>query len=55
MLKRKKTLNVWCIKKADDQKIKGVTLVTKITIQRSLCTVCTSRKSTFLKWIKKKN
>ena len=38
-----------CRKKADNKKIRGVTQLNKIASQRSLCTVCTFRKSTFLK------
>ena len=39
-------------KKTDNNKIRGVALINKIATQRSLCTVRTSRKSTFLKPIK---
>ena len=55
-VKRKK--NGYCLvwkKKADDNKYRGVALVNKIARRRSLCTICTSRKLTFLKGIKKKN
>ena len=54
----KKTENRYCLvckKKTYDQEIKGVALVNKIATQRSLCTVCTSRKSTIWKGRKKKN
>ena len=53
--KKKNTYSLICRKRADNKKIRGVALVNKIAIQRSLCTVCTSRKSTFLKRMKKKN
>ena len=53
--KKKNTYSLVCRKRADNKKIRGVALVNKIAIQRSLCTVCTSRKSTFLKRMKKKN
>ena len=46
----KKTENTYCLvcrKKADNKKIRAVALVNKIATQRSLCTVCTSSKSTF--------
>ena len=48
----KKKENIYCLvckKKTDNKKIRRVALVNKITTQ---CTVCTSRKSTFLKPIK---
>ena len=51
----KKEDNTYCLvckKKTDNKKIKGVTLANKIATQISLCTVCTSRRSTFLKPIK---
>ena len=51
----KKKENTYCLvykKKTDKKKIRRVTLLNKIATQRSLCTVCTSRKSTFLKPIK---
>ena len=54
----KKDENTYCLvckKKRDDKKTRGVALAGKIAPQRSLYTVCTSRKSTFLKGIKKKN
>ena len=53
--KKKNTYSLACRKRTDNKKIRGVALVNKIAIQRSLCTVCTSRKSTILKRIKKKN
>ena len=52
MKKEKNTYCLVCKKKTDNKKIRGVALLNKISIQRSLCTACTSRKSTFLKPIK---
>ena len=54
MKMKENTYCLICKKKADNKKNSGVALVNKIATQRSLCTVCTSRKSTFLKGIKKK-
>ena len=34
-------------KKTDSKKIRGVTLINEIATQRSLCTHCSSKKSTF--------
>ena len=48
-MKKKNTYCLVCKNKTDNRKIRGVALVNKIATQRSLCTVCTSRKSTFLK------
>ena len=53
--KKKNTYSLVCRKRTNNKKIRGVALVNKIAIQKSLCTVCTSRKSTILKRIKKKN
>ena len=51
--KKKKHLLLSLKKKTtDNDKIRGVALINKIATQRSLCTVRTSRKSTFLKPIK---
>ena len=49
MKMKENTYCLICKKKADNKKNSGVALVNKIATQRSLCTVCTSRKSTFLK------
>ena len=38
-----------CGRKTKNENIKGVALETKIGQQKSKCTVCDSRKSTFLK------
>ena len=38
-----------CGRKTENENIKGVALETKIAQQKSKCTVCDSRKSTFLK------
>ena len=38
-----------CRKKTGNKKITGVALVNKIASQISLCTICDSRKPTFLK------
>ena len=38
-----------CRKKKGNKRIRGVALINKIASQRSLCTVCDSRKPTFLK------
>ena len=50
-LKRKKylllSLKTDNKKKTDSKKIRGVTLVNEIATQRSLCTHCSSKKSTF--------
>ena len=54
MWKRKKTYCLICWKKADNKKIRAVALVNKTATQRSLCTGCNSRKSTFLKPITNK-
>ena len=53
----KKKENIYCLvckkkTKTENKKIRAVALVNKIVTQRLLCTVCTSRKSTFLKAIK---
>ena len=51
----KKKENNYCLvckQKTDYKEIRGVTLVNKIPTQRSLCIVCTSRNSNFLKPIK---
>ena len=50
--KKENTYCLVCKKKTDNKKIKGVTLANKIATQRSLCTVCSSRKLPFLKPIK---
>ena len=50
----KSTHCIVCRKKTDNKKIRAVALVNKVATQRSLCTVCTSRKSTFLKPITNK-
>ena len=47
--KKENTYCLVCKKKTDNKKIRRVALVNKIATQ---CTVCTSRKSTFLKPIK---
>ena len=47
--KKENTYCLVCKKKTDNKKIRGVALVNKIAIQRSLCTVYTSRKLTVLK------
>ena len=49
---KKRKENTYCLvckKKTDNAKIRAVALVNKIAAERSLCTVFTSRKSTFLK------
>ena len=43
--KKENTYCLVCEKKADNKKIRGVTLVNKLAAQGSLCIVCTSRKS----------
>ena len=53
--RKEKTYCLVCRKKTDNKKIGTLALVNKIAIQRSLCTVCTSVKSTFLKPITSKN
>ena len=45
--KKEKTFCLVCKKKTDNEKIRGVDLVNKTAAQRSLCTVCSSRSSTF--------
>ena len=51
-VKKENTYCLVCKKKTDNKKIRAVALVNKIATQRSLCTVCTSIKSTLLKPIK---
>ena len=53
--KKENTYCLVCEKKADNKKIRGVTLVNKLATQGSLCIVCTSRKSTFFKINKTNN
>ena len=48
-VKKEKNLLLSLWKKSGNKKIRGVALLNKITSQRPLCTVCTSRISTFLK------
>ena len=50
--KKGNTYSLVCKKKTDNKKIRAVALLSKIATQRSLCTVCSSRKSAFLKPIK---
>ena len=52
-LKKEKNTHAQFVKRNQIiKKIRGVTLVNQIATQRSSCTDCTSRKSTFLKPIK---
>ena len=50
--KEKNTYCLVCKKKTDNKEIRRVPLVNKIETQRTLCTDCSFRKSTFLKPIK---